>query len=228
MNKTLVKVISILMVLSVVMLSFAACGGKEDFTKVDGEVSTTETTTEAPKATNINPFTGAADLSEAAIGARPIAVMVENSPEARPQWGMSTPDVIIEGMVEGGITRMMWLYADVSKMPKVGPTRSARHDFVEIVAGMNAIYAHWGGSGQGNNTYAYAALSKYDIDNIDGITYSGKYFKRDTSRTGGSANEHTGYTSGELLTKAISALKIETKAKNDNWTMFKVVEDGIT
>ena len=227
MNKTLVKVISILMVLSVVMLSFAACGDDEDYTKVNGEVSTTETTTEAPKATNINPFTGAADLSEAAIGARPVAVMVENHPEARPQWGMSTPDVIVEGMVEGGITRMMWLYADVSKMPKIGPTRSARHDFVEIAAGLNAIYAHWGGSGQASGLYAYGALSKYDIDNIDGLKYSGKYFKRDTSRTGGSANEHTGYTSGELLTKAISDLKIETKAKNDNWTMFKVVEDGV-
>ena len=181
MNKTLVKVISILMVLSVVMLSFAACGDDEGYTKADATESTTETTTEAPKATNVNPFTGEATLSDSAIGARPVAVMIENHPDARPQWGMSTPDVIIEGMVEGGITRMMWLYADVSQMPKVGPTRSARHDFVEIAAGMNAIYAHWGGSGQANGLYAYGALSKYGIDNIDGMKYSGKYFKRDTS-----------------------------------------------
>jgi hypothetical protein len=86
---------------------------------------------------------------------------------------MSTPDVIVEGMVEGGITRMMWLYADVSKMPKIGPTRSARHDFVEIAAGLNAIYAHWGGSGQASGLYAYGALSKY---NIDFMTVSGHKF----------------------------------------------------
>ena len=106
MKNTIVKVISILMALSLTMLTFAACGEKEEFEKTDSTSSTTETTTEAPKPTNINPLTGVADLSETAIGARPVAVMVENSPAARPQWGMSTPDVIIEGVVEGGITRM--------------------------------------------------------------------------------------------------------------------------
>lgn len=223
MNKTVIKVISIIMVLSLTMLTFAACGGGEDFEKVDSSTTTTETTTEAPKATNINPFTGAADLSEEAIGARPVAIMVENSPEARPQWGMSTPDVIVEGVVEGDITRMMWLYADVTKIPKIGPVRSARHDYVEIVAGLNAIYAHWGGSGEKNGTYAYAAFKKYDVDHIDAQAYDGKYFKRESSRSA----PHNGYTNGELLAKAIKDLKIETKAKNDNWTMFKVVEDGV-
>ena len=76
MKNTVIKVISILMALSLTMLTFAACGEKEEFEKTDVPSSTTETTTEAPKATNINPFTGVADLSESAIGARPIAVMV--------------------------------------------------------------------------------------------------------------------------------------------------------
>lgn len=223
MNKTIIKVISIVMVLTLTMLTFVACGEKEDFTKVDSSSTTTETTTEAPKPTNVNPLTGVADLSESAIGARPVAIMVENSPEARPQFGMSSADVIVEGMVEGGITRMMWLFADAAKIPKVEPVRSARHDFVEIALGLNAIYTHWGGSGQATNTYAYGTMNKYDIDHIDGIAYEGKYFKRDSSRTA----PHNGYTNGELITKAISALKINQKAKDSNWTMFKVVEDGV-
>lgn len=223
MKNTVIKVISILMALSLTMLTFAACGEKEEYEKTDGTSTTTETTTEAPKATNINPFTGAADLSESAIGARPVAVMIENSPEARPQWGMSTPDVIVEGMVEGGITRMMWLYADATKIPKIGPVRSARHDYVELAIGMNAIYTHWGGSGQTTNTYAYATMNKHKVDHIDGIAYEGKYFKRDSSKSA----PHNGYTNGDLITKAISGLKINSKAKDDNWTMFKVVEDGV-
>lgn len=224
MNKGIIKVISILMALSLIMLTFAACGDSgEDFEKVDGTTENpTETTTEAPALTNVNPFTGEADLSEEAIGARPVAIMVENSPEARPQWGMSTPDVIIEGCVEGNITRMMWLYADVTKIPKIGPVRSARHDYVEIVAGLNAIYAHWGGSGRENGTWAYRALADYGIDNIDAMKYSGKYFKRESSRT----QPHNGYTNGELLSQAIKDLKYDIKAKDTNWTMFKVVENG--
>lgn len=220
MKNTVIKVISILMVLTLTMLTFAACGEKEEFEKTDVSSTTTETTTEAPKATNINPLTGVADLSESAIGARPVAVMVENSPAARPQWGMSTPDVIIEGVVEGGITRMMWLYADVTKMPKVGPIRSARHDYVEIAQGMNAIYVHWGGS-----NLAYDKISSIGMKDIDGLK-DGAYFKRDSSRSS-RGTEHTGYTTGEYIAKAIANKKLTTKAKDDNWTMFKVVEDGV-
>lgn len=220
MKKTIVKVISILMALSLTMLTFAACGEKEEFEKTDSTSSTTETTTEAPKATNINPLTGVADLSESAIGARPVAIMVENSPAARPQWGMSTPDVIIEGVVEGGITRMMWLYADVTKMPKVGPVRSARHDYVEIAQGMNAIYIHWGGS-----NLAYNKISEIGMKDIDGLK-EGSYFKRDSSRSS-RGSEHTGYTTGEYIAKAIANKGLTTKVKDDNWTMFKVVEEGV-
>ncbi len=220
MKNTVIKVISILMALSLTMLCFVACGKEEEFEKTDISSTTTETTTEAPKATNINPFTGVADLSESAIGARPVAVMVENAPAARPQWGMSTPDVIIEGVVEGGITRMMWLYADVTKMPKVGPVRSARHDYVEIAQGMNAIYVHWGGS-----NLAYNKISEIGMKDIDGLK-DGAYFKRDSSRSS-RGTEHTGYTTGEYIAKAIANKKLTTKAKDTNWTMFKVVEDGV-
>ena len=116
------------------MFTFGACKNENNYEQ-SGNVSTTdsdEPTTENKKLPkNVNPLTGKADLSESAIGARPIAIMVENSPAARPQWGISTPDIVIEGVVEGGITRMMWIYADAEDIPnKVGPTRSARHDYV--------------------------------------------------------------------------------------------------
>lgn len=214
MKKNIIKAISIIMALTVAMLTFAACGEKEEFEKAD--TTTTETTTEAPKPTNVNPFTGAADLSESAIGARPVAIMVENSPEARPQWGLSTPDVILEGVVEGGVSRMMWIYADVAKMPKVGPVRSARHDYVEIAQGMNAIYIHWGGS-----NLAYDKINAIGMKDIDAMK-DGVTFKRDSSR----AAPHNGYTNGELIAKAIANKKLTTQATGTGWTMFKVLEDG--
>lgn len=225
MKKSIVKIVSLIMALSLVMLTLSACNDEPTY-EHDGSTTetTTETTTEALP-DNLNPLTGKADLSDSAIGSRPVAIMVENHPDARPQWGLSTPDVVVEGMVEGGITRMMWIYADAEDIPdKVGPTRSARHDFVEIAAGMDAIFVHWGGSGRTTNTLAYGAIKNYDIDNIDGMAYSGTYFFRDTTRN--VSSEHRGYTTGSAIQKAIKNLKIDTEADGTSWTPFKVITNG--
>ena len=36
----------------------------------------------------LNPLTGIEGYNEDAVGKRPVAVVVENSPDARPQWGI--------------------------------------------------------------------------------------------------------------------------------------------
>ena len=148
MNKNILRICSLIMVVSLILLSFTAC--KKDTGYEQNNESTTaetETTEVAPLGEGINPLTGEKTLTKEAIGKRPVAIMIENSPAARPQWGLSTPDVVVEGIVEGGITRMMWIYADTATMPSViGPVRSARHDYVEIADGMNALYIHCGGS----------------------------------------------------------------------------------
>src|SRR3989344_4698891 len=41
---------------------------------------------------------------------RPLAVMIENHTEARPQSGLSSADVVYEAIAEGGITRFMALF----------------------------------------------------------------------------------------------------------------------
>ncbi|MBR5321107.1 MAG: DUF3048 domain-containing protein [Clostridia bacterium] len=233
MKKNLMRIISLIMVFAL-MFTFGACKDGNNYEQT-GDVSTTtpdESTTgsnDLPK--NVNPLTGKADLSESAIGARPIAIMVENSPAARPQWGITTPDIVIEGVVEGGITRMMWIYADAEDIPnKVGPTRSARHDYVEIAKGMNAIFVHWGGSNgndfksKGNFTLAYQTISNLGVNNIDGMKYSGTYFFRDTTRK--TSSEHRGCTSGENIIKAISKLGYTTKQTVSGWEPFKVSPEG--
>lgn len=185
---------------------FAACGKTEE--PIETTPPTEPPTVTEAKNTNVNPLTGLAIRAEA-LGKRPVAVMVENSPKARPQWGLSTPDVVIEGLAEGGITRMMWLYADAADMPKVGPTRSARHDYVELAEGFDAIYVHFGGS-----VYAYDTLQKDKVDDIDGTKADGKYFARDKSRN--VELEHTAYTTGENIQKAISEKGLRTDIKEAN------------
>ncbi len=54
-----------------------------------------------------------------------LAVKVENLPEARPQYGLGSADVVYEELVEGGITRFMgvWQCHDASR---IEPVRSVR------------------------------------------------------------------------------------------------------
>jgi len=63
-----------------------------------------------------------------------LIVKIENSENARPQSGMDVADVVIEELVEGGITRFMVLFH--GDLPEVaGPIRSARPVDVDLLSG---------------------------------------------------------------------------------------------
>jgi hypothetical protein len=62
---------------------------------------------------------------------RPLAVMVENHPDARPQSGLADADMVYEALAEGGITRFMAVY-QTGKSKNIGPVRSARTYYAEI------------------------------------------------------------------------------------------------
>lgn len=227
MNNRTIRIIGVILAIVLLISSFAGCR-KDDGYDVDDVTNAEENTSEQTELSEkVNPLTGVADLSESAVGSRPIAIMVENSPSARPQWGITTPDIVIEGVAEGGITRMMWIYADAEKIPdKVGPIRSARHDFVELAAGMNAIFVHVGGSdgSRVNLTLAYQTIKNLDMDNIDGNKWFGKYFERDTTRK--TAIEHRAITKKDYIKSAIEKLGYPTKQTVDNWEPYQVLTSG--
>ena len=52
-------------------------------------------------------------------------IMIENSPDARPQSGLNDAGVIYEAIAEGGITRFMAIFQE-SKPNYIGPVRSVR------------------------------------------------------------------------------------------------------
>ncbi|WP_436841556.1 DUF3048 domain-containing protein [Streptomyces parvulus] len=61
-----------------------------------------------------------------------LAVKVDNAPEARPQTGLEDADVVYAEPVEGGLSRLMALYA--TELPEeVGPVRSARESDLELL-----------------------------------------------------------------------------------------------
>ena len=107
---------------------------------------------------------------------RPIlATVIENSPAARPQYGLDAAGWVYEVPTEGGVTRMLAFYQE--DMPQtIGPIRSLRPYMADWVAGFDASIAHVGGSGE-----ALQQVERQDIRTLDELQYGNSY-RRDPNR----------------------------------------------
>ena len=79
---------------------------------------------------------------------RPLAVMIENSAEARPHSGLSRADIVFEALAEGWITRFMSIFYCNTPMENIAiaPVRSARTYFIDWVSEYDGLYTHVGGA----------------------------------------------------------------------------------
>lgn len=108
-----------------------------------------------------SPLTGAEVKNEAVTKQAVTGIMIENSPDARPQSGLKNSGVVFEAIAEGGITRFLAIYQE-QKPNLVGPVRSVRMYYVDWIAAFNASVAHIGGSA---NALKEVRNGKYrDID----------------------------------------------------------------
>ena len=155
---------------------------------------------------NQNLLTGVGDLSQEAIGKRPVAVMVNNIEPALPQYGISQADVIFEMPVEGDATRLMALYADYTKMPDICAIRSCRYYYPALAKGFDAFYVHWG-----MDPSVVGYVNSLNMNRYDGNANTGGLFARDTSRRqAGYALEHTGYFKGTEFASVVQSTGVRT------------------
>ncbi len=169
----------------------------------------------------VNPLTGMADLDNAAKSKqRPIAVMVNNLDNSvrRVQTGLSKADIVYETEVEGGLTRLMAVYQDISALDKIGTVRSARYPYIDLALGHNAVYVHFG-----YNIYCKSHLA--DVDDID-FKDNSKGSKRISN---GLATEHTAYAlAGELNDRISKEFDMTVKSVKPwaNFTDTALTLDG--
>lgn len=102
-------------------------------------------TTKPPAKKIYSPLTGLEVVDDAATKRQVTAVMIENSPDARPQSGLKDAGIVYETIAEGGITRFVALYQE-SRPGLIGPVRSVRPYYVEWAAAYDPAVAHIGGS----------------------------------------------------------------------------------
>lgn len=98
-----------------------------------------------------------------------IGVMIENSPDARPQSGLNKAGVVFEAIAEGGITRFLTLFQE-SQPDYIGPVRSVRPYYVDWLQGFDAAIAHVGGSAD-----ALAKIRNEGVKDLDQFANSGPY-----------------------------------------------------
>lgn len=131
---------------------------------------------------------------------RPLAVMIENHIEARPQSGLSTADVLYEAVAEGGITRFMALFYCNLKDIQIGPVRSARTYYLDWLSEYDALYAHVGGANTPGPANALGQIIDYDIKDLNQFSIGFPVFWRDYQRLGHPvATEHTMYSTTAKL-----------------------------
>jgi hypothetical protein len=143
----------------------------------------------------VNPITGSEMSQQQAEDwkdVRPVAVMINNYVDARPQSGLNQADFVYEMVAEGGITRFIAFYLNNSP-EKVGPVRSTRDYYLVLVKEMgDAMVMHIGWSPQ-----ALEAIQTWPVRSLarGGASLGTEYAWRDQKRINeGYALEHTAYT----------------------------------
>lgn len=141
----------------------------------------------------------------------PIAVIIENHIDARPQSGYNSADLVFETLAEGGITRTMAIFWGRS-VTEIGPVRSARQYFLEWLLPFDPLFMHIG--------QAYSDDPRIDANGniyLYGIKSLDRYgtFWRSQDRYA----PHNAYTSTELMyQKAEDYGYTGTPSEIDAWT----------
>ena len=169
------RVKRLLIALAVVVVLAALAGVVLALSASRQQAASPTTTSTTTTTTPVAPLTGVTDPTGASRTRPALTVKVENTPDARPLWGVDQADVVYEEIVNGGITRLAAIFN--SQVPaKIGPVRSVRPTDAQVVWPLGGIFAYSGGA-----QYAIDAISQAPVRQITESTAGAAMF-RDPAR----------------------------------------------
>ncbi len=121
----------------------------------------------------ISPYTGL-PIEEENLLKRPFAILIDNHPKARPQYGIKDASYVYEVIAEAGITRLLSIFPHKNDI-NYGPVRSLRPYYAHLSREHDAIMAHCGYSEQTANI-----IWQDDYANIDEGPYPRYYYREPT------------------------------------------------
>lgn len=173
----------------------------------------------APK---INLITGAPLGEGLAEGDRPVAILVNNTQNTMPQRGLAAADALFEMVAEGGLTRLMALYADKDAVPQTGPVRSARDQHLQFAMPMNSIIVHIGTS-----VYAENLLNHYRYATVNGMYLGSTSFWFDDARqNAGYGEAHCWFTDAGLIAAGMEKSQIPATGASQQLFDFVPFDDA--
>jgi hypothetical protein len=165
-------------VLTATSLTLAACGGGSSpstgsATKVPDHPSASDAADSGP----VCPLTGMPVRKGQNANRVALGVKIDNIAPALPQAGINKADVVVEELVEGGLTRLMAIF-QCNSASDVGPIRSARISDADILALLHGSVLGFSGANPKDlppiEANSGAVLISQDADP--------QYFHRDYSR----------------------------------------------
>lgn len=195
----------ILLVLLVALFAFAGCSKKTEEGGTESNNGVPEVVQPAGQSQpavnqSICPLTGLPE-DEKSKDLRPIAVMMDNERNARPQSGLYAADIVYEMPAEGNITRYMAIFHH-QDAEKIGPVRSARPYFINKALEFGAVYVHCGGSPQ-----ALKDLATLKVDTLNDLKGSPCFWRSKDRKM-----PHNLYTSTKLMRSVMASKKLEDSA----------------
>lgn len=171
----------------------------------------TEAPTEAPTEpvpTFRHPLNGS--MLEEPFTGRLAAFSINNANHAMPQHSISQADVLYEICVEGGVTRCLAIFSDLSEVERIGSLRSARTYFISLSMAYNAVLVH-----SGLSTFA---ANKFNATGWDHVNDDSKAYYRDPERkSAGYIVEDTQFTTGERISEYLQKTFEMTASADANY-----------
>ena len=129
-----------------------------------------------PQGNPMFPLTGLPAPSADAAGEAVLAVKIDNAAPARPQTGLDHADVIIEEVVEGGVTRFLALFQSQGSDP-IGPIRSVRPVDPALLAPFGGAFAYSGGTKRFINGLRREPIADVGVDLLPSAYFRGTQAK---------------------------------------------------
>lgn len=149
-----------------------------------------------------------------AIRRVPYVVVVGNSSAERPQSGLNEAQMVFELPVEEGNTRLLALYGqESSAAAAIGPVRSLRDYFVELLYFLDPLLLHCGSSPSGAKL-----LQELEFHTFDEMTVYTGFFRDDSRQSPANL-----YTTLDKLTEPAYARR---KIRGDATTWLRTTQIG--
>lgn len=135
---------------------------------------------------------------------RTIGVMLAGDPINRPISGFSQADMVLEMPVLTNDVTRLTAYYQCGEPKEIGSVRSARHDYLFMIEGIDGILGHWGGS-----YHALNRIAAGEFQTINALVNPfNAYYRKDNLPA-----PYNGFTSYEGLWNALQKLGYRTETK---------------